>query len=118
MKTNTIKYLVDWGLFLGFCLIGVTGAIVGWIVPPGGGHGEDRVFLGLHRHGWIDIHLFFAVVVTVLVAGHLFLSWSWIVNATKRRLGKRWLEGLLVIACGWLPIFFLAWLVALIGSCF
>lgn len=118
MRRSTTKYLVDWGLYLSFCVIAVTGGIIGWIVPRGGGNHDDRFFLGLHRHGWIDIHLFFAILGVTLIVLHLVLSWSWVVSTTRRKLGKRWIEGFGLMAMSWLPILFLAWLVALIGSCF
>ena len=117
MQRKTSKLLLDVGLYVTATTIAVTGFIIGWVIPRGGGRGGDRFFLGLHRHGWADIHLVFAVLFVSMLVVHLMWNWKWTVSATKGLLGTSWKPGLVLVACSWIPILFVAWLVALIGSC-
>lgn len=117
MQRKTKKLLVDGGLYTGLCIIVVTGFILEWVIPRGGGHRGDRFFLGLHRHGWTDIHLFFAIAFLSLLVVHLVWNWKSTVNALKRHFGAGWKSALGTAGLAWIPLLCVAWFVAMIGSC-
>jgi hypothetical protein len=85
MKTIRINFILDLGLFLAFLSLAATGAALKWAVPGhcGGSEGGTRFFLGLHRHSWMDLHFYMAVVLVVFILVHLVLHWDWIVRRFK-----------------------------------
>lgn len=117
MQRNTLKYAADVGLYSILSAIAVTGAILRWVIPRGGGHRGDRFFLGLHRHDWADIHAIFAVGLVALLVLHLWLNWKWVVNTTRHHVGDRWRGTLSLVAGSWIALLFIAWLLAMVGSC-
>lgn len=90
MKKNDWKYIVDVLLFVDVCSIAVMGFIMAFVIPSGEGSHAEKFFLGLHRHGWGDIHLYLSLFLLMLLALHIFLSWTWVVESTKKYLGVHW----------------------------
>lgn len=74
----------------------VTGAVMQWVLPHGGGpgsgsgHGRGRAgetaFLALSRHDWGDVHFWVSVAFVVAIAFHLLLHIGWIKTAFARYL--------------------------------
>ncbi|MBT3315995.1 MAG: DUF4405 domain-containing protein [Anaerolineae bacterium] len=58
------------------------------ILPVGGYKGGRNPMYGIiilfDRHTWGDIHIWGGVAMLAVVALHIPLHWSWIVNMTKR----------------------------------
>ena len=74
-------------LFVFDCLSG----LVIWLVLPRGErdfynmrHGSGRVFLGLQRNVWVDLHAWVAVLIIAIIIVHLILNWNWVVGVTKK----------------------------------
>lgn len=91
MRRTTLNFVVDLICFVDLLLLGTTGAILRWVLPPGsGGHGqgfrggrgrspvEVKDLLGLGRHDWGDVHFILAVLFILLILTHLALHWTWI----------------------------------------
>ena len=79
-----IKYYVGMLLFIDLFAMAVIGFLLRLIIPAGRlAHGE-KYFLGLHRHTWVDIHLYLALLFVLLVICHIWLNWTWIVHSTKQ----------------------------------
>lgn len=110
MGRNNTKYIVDASLFVATCSLAATGFIIGTIVPPGSGRG--RFFLGLHRHQWGEIHSAFALLLLCGVILHIVLSWSWVMNTSKRILGAQWKRNLALLCGAWIVALFIAYVLA------
>jgi len=94
MRRTTLNFTVDLISFVDLLLLGTTGAILRWVLPPGsgGGHGpgqgggfrggrgpvEIKDLLGLGRHDWGDMHFVLALLFVCLILVHLCLHWAWI----------------------------------------
>jgi hypothetical protein len=112
MKSNIVKYLVSILLFINICSVAVIGFILGYVLPQGRvAAPEEKFFIGLHRHEWVDIHLFLAISFLVLLFIHVWIHWSWIKELTKRYLGNHWKRFLYFISLAWLVVIFICWLV-------
>ncbi|HMB32109.1 MAG TPA: DUF4405 domain-containing protein [Desulfohalobiaceae bacterium] len=112
MKINVIKYLVRVLLFVNICSVAVIGFILGYIIPQGRFPSpEAKFFLGLHRHEWMEIHLFMAIVFLVLLFIHLWIHRSWITESTKRYFDRHWKKFLCLISGAWFFIILISWLV-------
>jgi hypothetical protein len=95
MRRTTLNFAVDFISFLDLLLLGTTGAIMKWVLPPGsgGGHGygfrggrgpvEAKTLLRLGRHDWGDIHFILALVFLSLMLIHIVLHWTWIKTCIK-----------------------------------
>lgn len=112
MERSALRYLVDVLLFVDLTAIAVTGVVLGYVIPPGGGPGGGRWFLGLHRHDWGAIHLDLALGLVALICLHLVLSWKWIVASSRRVFGDGWRRALLLLSGAWLVLLAFAWLLA------
>jgi len=51
-----------------------------------------------------------AVTFLGLLVIHLWLSWGWVFQMTRRFFGERWKRALLVLGCVWLLVLLLGWL--------
>jgi len=107
------KYIVDTLMVL--CMLGIIliGLLMAFVIPEGRLEaGQSKVFLGLHRHQWGDIHLYLSLAFTALVAVHLIFAWSWIKGKARGLFGKAWkaVLGLTVMAAALVPAAF--WLAA------
>jgi len=112
MKKNTLKYVLDILLFIQVCSVASVGILLGFIIPKGGPGPGEKYFLGLHRSGWVNIHLYLSLIFLALLAGHLFLNWPWIVQSTKRVFGDKWRNAMLVISGGWMVLLVFVWIIA------
>jgi uncharacterized protein DUF4405 len=65
-------------------MIAARGLLLGFVIPVGRAAQREKYFLGLHRHGWVDMHLYLALLFIVLVVIHLGLQWKWIVQSTRQ----------------------------------
>ena len=110
MKKNTLKFFIEVALFINTCSVAALGLMLGFIIPKGR-FDPDRNFLGLHRHDWGDIHLYLAFFLIVLLALHLSLNWSWILQAAKRFFGEKWRAFLWIVSGSWFFVLFAAWII-------
>ncbi len=92
MRPTTLNLAVDLICLVDLLLLGATGAILRWVLPPGsgGGHGsaggfrggrgpvEVKDLLGLGRHDWGDVHFVLALLFVLLILVHIVLHWTWI----------------------------------------
>ncbi len=98
MKKSDWQYLIDTMLFI--CIIGIVfiGFLLGLVIPKGPSFAESsKYFLGLHRHGWGNIHFYLSIAFTTLVIIHLLLSWKWIKSKAKQIFKKTWQISLFMI---------------------
>ncbi len=109
MKRNQIKYIVDIVMYVALSSIAVTGLILGYVIPPGGG---GRTFLGLHRHDWGNIHLDLAWIFMLALGVHLFLNWSWVCATSSKVFRHTWKRNLVLFSLAWIVVLAFAWLVA------
>ena len=91
------------------CSIAVIGLLLGFIIPKE--KAVDKYFLGLHRHEWGDIHLYWSLFLLVLLFFHVLFNWAWIVNSTKRYFGENWRNVLWGFSVGWIAVLFIGWIV-------
>ena len=110
MKKN-LKYLIDALLFVDITSIAALGLLMAFVIPAGKQAAEAKFFLGLHRHDWGDIHLYLAIFFLCLLVLHIWLNWTWIVQATKSYVGDYWKNILFALAGAWLLVIFAAWLI-------
>jgi hypothetical protein len=81
MSKSTTNFVVDAVAFAAFVLLGATGAMIRYVLPPGTGH--SRSLWGMDRHDWGGIHFWIAIVFVSAMAVHLFLHWRWITCTVK-----------------------------------
>jgi hypothetical protein len=110
MQRTDWKYLIDVLLFLSIFGIVAIGVLLGFVIPRGPSAPEEaKYFLGLHRHQWGDMHLYFALVFVLVLVVHLILEWSWIKGKSRQFASARWplligavaVGGCLVPLSGW-----------------
>jgi len=104
MKKNSLKYLIDVGLFIDICSIAVIGVLLAFVIPEGKKGYGAKYFLGLHRHEWGDIHLFLSILLLAFLVLHLRFNWTWIVQATKVYFGERWQTTLWCFGGAWIVV--------------
>lgn len=98
MKKSDWQYLIDTLLFIFIMGIVVIGFLLGLVIPKGPSVAESsKYFLGLHRHGWGNIHFYLSIAFTALVLIHLLFSWKWIKNKAKQLFKKTWQTSLFII---------------------
>jgi hypothetical protein len=108
MKRTNWQYLVDTLLFISVIGLVVIGFLLAFVIPKGPVASESaKYFLGLHRHGWGDIHLYLGITFTAMTVLHLILGWSWIKGKTRQIFGDRWKAALISA-----PVVALAFLIA------
>lgn len=68
-----------------FLISFISGIIVWLFLPSGQGFRgvQDKLFFGLARHNWIDIHIISSLIFIGLTIVHLILHWRWIKNLFK-----------------------------------
>jgi hypothetical protein len=111
MKKNDWKYLIDSLLFVDICSIAVIGLLLAFVISTGQGPDASKYFLGLHRHDWGDVHLYLSLFMLALLILHVWLNWTWVVNSTKSYVGEYWQKALWSLACAWVVVLLLAWIV-------
>ena len=98
MKKSDWQYLIDTLLFI--CIMGIViiGFLLGLVIPKGSSVAESsKYFLGLHRHGWGNIHFYLSIAFTALLLIHLMLSWKWIASKAKQIFKNTWKTSLFII---------------------
>jgi len=110
MKRNDWKYLVNALLFVDMCSLFVIGLLLAFVVPSGKGRYADKHFMGLHRHGWADLHFYLALFLVALLILHLWLNWTWVAQSTKRYFSNRWKKALLSLSFAWLVVIVFGWI--------
>jgi hypothetical protein len=99
MKRATVNFVLDLIAFVDLLLLGTTGSIMRWVLPPGSGGGRGygfrggrgpgpdagqvRQLLGLGRHDWGDVHFVLALLFVLLILVHIVLHWTWIKTCAK-----------------------------------
>lgn len=83
MSKSAINFLVDAVALAAIMLLGATGVLIRYVLPPGSGHFSQ--LWGMDRHQWGQIHLWIAVALLSTVVLHLFLHWHWVVCTVKGR---------------------------------
>jgi len=95
MKQTTVNFIVDTVALVNLILLGATGVILKWVLPPGSGGGYGRGFRGgrgpddvkqllaLGRHDWGDVHFVLALLFVFLMLVHLLLHWTWIKTCAR-----------------------------------
>ena len=90
-RRTDLKFYVDVLLFLSVVGLAGIGLVLGFVLPKGQDVPEHaKYLLGLHRHGWGDIHLYLGLAFIVLGALHAVLSWSWIKGKARALFPRRW----------------------------
>jgi hypothetical protein len=110
MTRGDVKYVVNCILFVVLSSTAAVGLLLAFAIPSGSVPGAGRLLLGVHRHVWARFHLFLAVAFLALLAVHLWLSWGWVLQMTRRFFGERWKKALLALGCAWLLVLLLGWL--------
>jgi len=82
VKKQQLKLLTDLVLLASFSTIVFTDLLM-WLVIPTGQEGNPY-FLGLHRHGWGDIHLFFSIIFSISSIFHIYLNFAQIKGLLKK----------------------------------
>ena len=89
MRKATRNYLLAFIMFLLALFQAVSGFILWFVLPRGGGGyrggrgaAAEHTFL-MTRDTWIDIHDWVAVALLVILVVHLILHWKWVVYMTK-----------------------------------
>ena len=93
MKKATRNYLVNIVMFLLVLFEVVSGFVLWFILPQGGGYRGGRgltteaSFLWT-RETWITLHDWVGVALAIVIVLHLVLHWHWIVYMTKKLFQK------------------------------
>lgn len=115
MTRNDLKYFVTTLLFVNLSSVAVLGLLMAFVIPSGNGPMGAKVFLGLHRHQWADIHVTLSLVLLGLITWHIWLSREWVTGSAKKLFGERWQKALWVISGAWLPVVLLGWIIMMLG---
>jgi hypothetical protein len=95
MKKAVICFWLNACLFFNFIILAATGFILEWGFPQGRGRGffenlvggaPPKVFLGIRKSAWGEIHFAVALILILLAIIHIVLYWDWIVSSLKSRL--------------------------------
>lgn len=114
MNKLTIKVVTDAVMFVSLTTTLALGLLLK-AMPTGGGSTVDKFFLGVHRHGWGELHFFMAVIFAISLGVHIWLNWAWVTSCAKRYAGENWLKALYVLAGAWLGVIIVGWIVMLIA---
>lgn len=106
-----VKYLVDIHLFITLFAMLLSGLFLDFVIPVGRVSSGDKYFLGLHRHSWIDMHLFLALIFMTLVIIHVGINWKLVVQLTKQHFHKAGIRMFGAIAISVLLLMLGCWLV-------
>jgi len=74
MTRNDLKYFVTALLFVDLCSVAVLGLLMAFVIPSGNVAMQAKVFLGLHRSKWADIHVTLALILLGLIAWHFLIA--------------------------------------------
>ncbi len=89
---NPLMRTINFLLYLSFCGLAGTGALLTWRLVPGSRGGRGLSVLDLGRHDWGDIHFWLGVVFITMTVAHLLLNWQWLKKiASKSYAWRLWL---------------------------
>lgn len=91
---NTLMRVINLLLYLSFCGLVGTGALLTWKLVPGSRGGGGLVALDMSRHEWGDIHFWLGVIMTVGIVAHLLLNWPWLKKIAAKSIPWRLIFGL------------------------
>ena len=82
---NRLNLYVDTLGYLAFVVLLASGYVMKYVLLPGSrmAAGDPTSLMGYSRHDWGDIHFWAAVVFLTCIIVHLYLHWSWLLNACK-----------------------------------
>jgi hypothetical protein len=84
MKRVTINALVDIGCVVAFIPSLITGLVLYFYLPSGGGRGTSwATFMGIPRGQWVLVHDYTSFVFATLLIIHLLLHWRFFKNIGK-----------------------------------
>ena len=82
MIKRKIIAVANLGLTLSFLVTAVTGIIMGVVFSSGEGTGQ-RIWLGLARHSWSDLHTWAGIIMVVLTIFHIWIYRKVFIVMTK-----------------------------------
>jgi hypothetical protein len=86
MKRVTINALIDIGCVITFILSLITGLVLYFVLPSGGGRGNSyAVYLGITRSQWLTMHDYTSLVFASLLIIHILLHGKFFWNIRKNR---------------------------------
>ena len=89
MKRITINALVDIACLITFLPSLVSGLVLYFVLPSGGGQGSRwLLFLGIARDQWLTMHNNSSLVFAGLLIIHLILHWMFFRNIRKCFISK------------------------------
>jgi len=84
MKRVTTNALVDIGCLLTFIPSLITGLVLYFFLPSGGGRGGSWVtWMGITRHDWVLYHDITSFAFAALLMLHMLLHWRFFKNIQK-----------------------------------
>jgi hypothetical protein len=84
MRRITINALVDIGCLITFIPSFVSGLVLFFLLPSGGGRWSSQtVYLGLARDQWLNMHNYWSLAFSAMLIIHLILHWMYFVNIRK-----------------------------------
>jgi len=99
---NTINRILNFALYISFCLMTGTGLLLSFRLPPGSKGGRGLTMLGMDRHEWGTVHLWISYGFILFILLHLYIHRAWLIKiASRNHAWRMWfglLLGLLAIA--------------------
>jgi hypothetical protein len=84
MKRITINALVDIGCLITFIPSLISGLVLYFVLPSGGGRGSSYLtYLGIARNQWVTMHNNSSLIFTALIIIHLLLHWKFFRHINK-----------------------------------
>ncbi len=90
MDKPKLRFVVQALMFLCLMALAGIGLLMEFVLIPGRktiakyGRNVNLTFLGLDRHDWGEVHLYFALIFLALLAIHLALHWKKIVGLYEK----------------------------------
>jgi len=89
---NPLMRATNFLMYLSFCGLAGTGALLTWRLVPGSRGGRGLSVLGMGRYDWGDIHFWLGAVFIATTVAHLLLNWQWLKKiASKSHAWRLWL---------------------------
>ena len=85
---NGLMRVTNLLLYLSFCGLVGTGALLTWKLVPGSQGGRGLSVWDMSRHEWGDIHFWLGVAMLTATVAHLFLNWAWLKKIATS--GRAW----------------------------
>ena len=84
MKRITINALVDIGCLITFIPSLISGLVLYFIFPEGGGRGSGWItYLGITKNQWVTMHNNTSLIFAALLIIHLLLHWKFFRHINK-----------------------------------